>query len=103
MLRITTHDEPESLTFQLEGKLAGPWVQELEECWRIAKTNERTRLLRFDLTGVTQIDGAGKEFVAARSREGAELVAAGCWIKWVVAEATRSPVVVRRLASDDGK
>ena len=32
MLRITVHDNPESLTFQLEGRLAGPWVRELERC-----------------------------------------------------------------------
>jgi hypothetical protein len=25
MLRITVHDTLESLTFQLEGRLAGPW------------------------------------------------------------------------------
>src|SRR5437867_478089 len=32
MLRITTHSEPSRLTFQLEGKLAGPWVRELDAC-----------------------------------------------------------------------
>jgi hypothetical protein len=31
MLRITVHEVPRSLTFQLEGGLAGPWLQELEE------------------------------------------------------------------------
>ena len=30
MLRITIHDDPGSVTFLLEGKLAGSWVQELE-------------------------------------------------------------------------
>jgi hypothetical protein len=33
MLRITLHDNPESLTVQLEGRLAGPWVREVEDCW----------------------------------------------------------------------
>jgi hypothetical protein len=32
MLRITVHDKPEALTFQLEGRLAGPWVRVLQEC-----------------------------------------------------------------------
>ena len=31
MLRITTHENAESVSFQLEGKLAGLWVKELEE------------------------------------------------------------------------
>jgi len=29
-LRITVHDNPEALTFQLEGRLAGPWLRELD-------------------------------------------------------------------------
>ena len=27
MLRITMHEKPRALTFQLEGRLAGPWLQ----------------------------------------------------------------------------
>ena len=34
MLRITVHDTQQALTFQLEGRLAGPWVSEVEECWQ---------------------------------------------------------------------
>ena len=34
MLRITVHNEPESITFQLEGRLSRPWLQELDKCWR---------------------------------------------------------------------
>jgi hypothetical protein len=34
VLRITIHDNPTSLTFQLEGKLEGPWVRELAACWQ---------------------------------------------------------------------
>jgi anti-anti-sigma regulatory factor len=101
MLRITTHDKPKSLTFQLEGKLLGPWVHELEKCWRTAKADDRTRVIRFDLTDVTHIDAAGKEFLAARYGEGAELVAAGCFMKSIVAEVTRSPVLFRRLVEDE--
>ena len=32
MLRITVHHNPRALTFQLEGRLAGPWVRVLQEC-----------------------------------------------------------------------
>jgi hypothetical protein len=31
MLRITIHDHPESSTFQVEGRLVGPWVREAEQ------------------------------------------------------------------------
>jgi hypothetical protein len=33
MLRITVQDDPTSVTFRLEGRLAGSWVQELRDCW----------------------------------------------------------------------
>jgi hypothetical protein len=36
MLRITVHDNPRVLTFQLEGRLTRPWLRELEECWKEA-------------------------------------------------------------------
>ena len=42
MLRITVHDHPRTLTFQLEGSLAGPWLRVLEECWQatVARQSE---------------------------------------------------------------
>ena len=35
MLRVTTKIEEEHgrVTLKLEGKLAGPWVDEFERCW----------------------------------------------------------------------
>lgn len=86
MLRITVHHEPGALTFQLEGRLAGPWVRVLEECWQSDLARQRKPMLRVDLTGVTCIDAAGRAHLAAMHRAGAEFVAADCLIKSVVAE-----------------
>jgi anti-anti-sigma regulatory factor len=91
MLRITVHDEPGSLTFQLEGRLAGPWVRVLEECWQSALARRRKPVLRVDLTGVTSIDAAGRTCLAALHHQGAEFVAADCLTKAVVAEIIGSP------------
>jgi hypothetical protein len=88
MLRITVHDAGRTLTFRLEGRLAGPWVRELEECWRAAVISERQPILRVDLTGVTFVDAAGQACLAALYRQGAEFVAADCLMKAVVAEIT---------------
>ena len=95
MLRITTHDNPGALTFQLEGRLAGPWVREVEGCWRKTLAGGPRPAVRVDLTGVTFIDAAGKAFLAAAHAQGAELVAAGCLMKAVVAELTRAPLPTR--------
>jgi len=88
MLRITVHDKPGALTFQLEGRLAGPWVRVLAGCWQTTLASQRKPILHVDLTGVTAIDAAGKDCLAALHREGAEFLAADCLTKAVVAEIT---------------
>jgi anti-anti-sigma regulatory factor len=95
MLRITVHDNPGSLTFQLEGRLAGPWVREVEDCWRSTLAGRPRPAVRLDLTGVTFIDAAGKAILAVAHAQGAEFVAAGCLMKAVVAEITRAPISAR--------
>jgi hypothetical protein len=92
MMRITVHRAPRALTFRLEGRLAGPWVRELEECWRGALAGRREPILRVDLTEVTSIDAAGRACLETLHRQGAELVAADCLMKAVVAEITRAAV-----------
>ncbi|SRR5579871_341701 len=91
MLRITVHDKPGVLTFQLEGRLAGPWVGVMEECWQSNLASRRAVLLRLDLTGVTSIDAAGRACLAALHHQGAEFITADCLTNAVVAEITQAP------------
>jgi hypothetical protein len=86
MLKITVHGDAKSVTFQLEGGLAGNWVQELEHCWRQTTTACSATQIRFDLTDVMFIDATGKAFLAARYAHGAQLVASGCMTRAVIAE-----------------
>jgi hypothetical protein len=91
MLRITVHDKLGVLTFQLEGRLAGPWVRVLQDCWQSALARHQQPIVRVDLTEVTAIDAAGRACLAALHCRGAEFIAADCLMKAVVAEITRSP------------
>jgi anti-anti-sigma regulatory factor len=91
MLRITIHDDPGPLTFQLEGTLVGPWVREAEACWQRTLAGQQPSILRLDLTGLTMIDAAGKGFLAAAYIQGAELVASGCLMRAIVAELAKTP------------
>src|SRR5262249_14893594 len=91
MLRITLHDKPGAVTFQLEGRLAGPSVRLLEDCWQTTLAGQRKPILRVELTGVTSIDAAGQACLAAMHQEGVEFIAADCLTKAVVAEITRGP------------
>jgi hypothetical protein len=86
MLRITIHNQPTCLKLQLEGKLAGPWVEELAACWRRTVAEEGKPVDRVDLGALTSLDAAGKELLAAIHARGAELVAADCLMKATVAE-----------------
>ena len=91
MLRITLQDEPGALTFQFEGRLAGPSVRLLEDCWQTTLAGQRKPILRVDLTGVTSIDAAGQACLAAMHRGGTQFIAADCLTKAVVAEITQGP------------
>ena len=90
MLKITTHKHSDSTTFQLEGRLAGPWVEELKRCWTSAATQAEKHPFSLDLSGVTYVDTAGKELLKAIHREGATLVASGCLMNCLVRELTQT-------------
>ena len=87
MLKITAHVEPSSAVFELEGKLAGPWVKELEECWRKAEVSDRP--VRILLCAVSFVDDEGKRLLAEMHRQGAELVAEGCMNQVIVEKIVR--------------
>ena len=89
MLRISVHDSPQTVTFQLEGRLVGPWLRELETCWQDTVNQPRKPVLRIDLTEVTFVDAAGQACLAALYRQGAEFVAADCLTKAIVEEITQ--------------
>lgn len=78
MLKITRRDEGGTAVIQVEGKLAGPWVKELESCWRSAGA-EQTRPVRVDLTAVSFIDEAGETLLRTMHEERVDLRARGCF------------------------
>jgi hypothetical protein len=86
MLRITTDDNPQVLTLRLEGRLEGPWVEVLTECWRGARARSANRRRCVDLNGVTFIDGEGKVRLAQIYAQGAEFIADDLMTKAIVAE-----------------
>jgi anti-anti-sigma regulatory factor len=90
MLKITLQSEAGMLVFALEGKLAGPWVKELERCWRSVAGTQQSYPVRVDLSAVTFIDADGKVLLGQMYRKGAELVASGCLNKCIVEGIMRS-------------
>ena len=87
MLKITTRTDATRTIFELEGRLTGAWVRELEDCWRkVANSDRRVRVM---VCEVTFIDGKGKALLAKMHQHGAELVAEGCMNKGIVEEIIR--------------
>jgi outer membrane protein TolC len=86
MLRITIQVSPKTIRLQLEGKLAGPWVDELERSWTAAASSSGKRRLHVDLTGVSFISTPAKELLRRISAAGADLIACGCLNRAIVEE-----------------
>lgn len=88
MLRITLHEKDTELRFELEGRLAGPWVRETERCWESSSATARARPVIFDLTNVDYVDEAGERLLTALSQHGAKLTACGPMMIHLISEIT---------------
>jgi anti-anti-sigma regulatory factor len=84
MLRITIADTPTEQKWTVEGQLVHPWISELKSTWARTKAVRRKRKCVVDLTGVTFIDKSGEKALTKLHKEGAELVATGCYTGHVV-------------------
>jgi len=87
MLKITTQQEIGTLRLILEGRLAGPWLNEVEQSWRIIKDSMTVRYV-VDLTGVTYIEAQGTMLLNRMWQEGAEFIVSGCCNKPIVEHIT---------------
>lgn len=59
MLRITIDEGDEAVVLRLEGQLIGPWVQDVEQCWRRAFATLGQRSAQVDLSAVSFMDASG--------------------------------------------
>ncbi len=63
-LKITTDEGPKEITLKLEGRIAGLWVPEFRQAWKLLAGALRNKKLVVDLRGVTHVDVAGRESLA---------------------------------------
>ncbi len=88
MLRITTEKKRGKITLNIEGRIAGPWVPTLEQCWRELHTGSPKEKFNVNLCAVSFIDAAGKVLLKEIHRQGGRLVAEGCLNQAVIGEIT---------------
>src|SRR3989454_2593275 len=90
MLRISTETKRGKRILSVEGRLAGPWVSALEQCWREVRAASSAEKVSVDLCGVSFIDAAGKVLLKEVHRQGGQLVAEGCLNQAIVNEIVAS-------------
>ena len=73
MLRIRVEKEEKALLFVVEGRLVGPWVDELRTVWRERMNAEDANQLTVDLCGLTAMDTGGQDLLEELQRRGATL------------------------------
>jgi len=86
MLKITIDNAMNAATLKLEGRLAGPWVGELERSWRAVKDDSRDKPVMVDLCEVTFVDAEGRKLLSWMYGQGARLRTYGCMAKGIVEE-----------------
>jgi len=86
MLRITVDKNSRATTLRLEGRLTGPWVDELERAWRALLTDPANGRVAVDLSDVTFVGEEGKKLLETMYGEGAKLNACGCVTRRLVEE-----------------
>ncbi len=91
MLKITVSNENPGIAFTLSGRLVGPWVQELRQCWLMADFDDPAQC-RVDLRDVSFIDDAGKLLLSHMARDGVTIRAAGCLNRAIVESLDKTSV-----------
>jgi hypothetical protein len=63
MLRITLQENEKVHSMKLEGKIAGPWVEEFNRSWQSLEPLPSSRELQLDLREVAFVDAKGRELL----------------------------------------
>lgn len=87
MLRITIHTDKSGTKIDLEGRLAGAWVDELKQAWKGLQGIENSAIV-VNLCQVTYVDADGKRLLSDMCSAGVSFEASGCMTRSIVEELT---------------
>jgi RNA polymerase sigma-70 factor (ECF subfamily) len=98
MLRITRHELPPATVLTLEGRLAEPWVCELERVCRAL----HPQLVRLDLARVVFVDPRGIELVGRLLSEGVSIESSSAFVDELLKPALAEAEARQRAALERG-
>jgi hypothetical protein len=76
---------------KLEGRIAGPWVEELSRTWKEQASLLANKKLSLDLRDVTYSDPRGTQVLKEiYAQSGAELVSGNPWTRFLAEEVKRA-------------
>lgn len=81
VLRITTITAKGAPVLKLEGKLGGPWVDELQDCWKAVAAGTHRNAIKIDMRGVSYVDHRGRNLLLLMESEGAALAECSDFIR----------------------
>lgn len=104
MMKATIKKEATETVVLIEGRIAGPWAEELGQFWNFVKASEGSKTITIELRDVTFIDEAGKALLRRWVGEGAKIRGGGCYTAAVVnsitsTQETDSPASPARTSS----
>jgi hypothetical protein len=86
-LRIDIKETADVMELRLEGRLAGPWAEELDRVWVETAPQLASRKLTIDLHNVTYADAKGKSILKAiYAQTNALFIASTPWTQFLAAE-----------------
>ena len=77
MLRVSYFETAGGQRWNLSGRLAGAWVDELRACWKHIRQLAPRAPAVVDLSEVTFIDDAGEQLIAEMQNAGTQFIAGG--------------------------
>jgi hypothetical protein len=90
-LRISIQENDNSIGLTLVGRLAGPWVAELERTWKEVAPRLEEKKLSLDVRDLTYSDAGGKQVLRAMFvRNSVEFVTSNDWSHHLAEEITNS-------------
>lgn len=90
-LRITINEDDQSIGITLEGRIAGPWVEELRRVWVEIGPKLGDRQLWIDLRSVIYSEAEGKQVLKEiYAQTHAKLVTSTPWTEYLAQEISES-------------
>jgi ABC-type transporter Mla MlaB component len=86
VLRISITENATEMRLVLQGRLTGPWIDELKTTWKAASQLLKGRTCKVDIDQLTFIDKRGHRLLRAMSREGAQFIANDLYIRGLAKE-----------------